>query len=282
MICCINGKFLKENDCKVSIFDHGFLYSDGFYDTMKSFYGVVLDRELHLQRIEKSLKKLSLKLPWDIEQIGMWIEKMALLHKQHLARVRLTITRGCNDFDFTTCKHPTLTITAEPITIDSKIYRDGVSVFTLPMLRVLPEVKTLGVVGMTVARRLLSPKHAFEAIFVNQGFVREGSITNVFMVKNGILYTPKSNILKGITRAEVIKVVRRQGLKLIQRDFKVAAFLKADEIFLTNTKFGVTPVVSVNGRKIGTGKVGSYTKKIMQDFNSYVEEYLREHSVMSR
>ncbi len=280
MTCCINGKFVKEKDAKISIFDHGFLYSDGFYDTMKSFHGVILDFELHRTRIETSLKKLALKLPWTMEQVGEWIQKMAFIHRKYLARIRLTITRGSNDFDFTSCKHPTLIILAEPITLDAALYRHGVSVMTFSMVRPVPEVKTLGLIGMTVARRFLSEKKAFEAIFVHQGLVLEGSITNVFMVKHGKLYTPKSNILPGITRAEVIRISRKEGLKITERNIRVAEFLRADEIFLTNTKFGVTPVVSVNGRKVGSGKVGPVTKNIMGAFESYVKRYLGRKNIL--
>lgn len=277
MICCLNGKFLKEKYAKISVMDHGFLYSDGFYDTMKSFNGTILDLELHLKRVEKSLKKLTLKLPWRKNQVRSWINKTALLNKHPLARVRLTITRGCNNFDFNAPKNPTLVITAESIEIDEKIYEKGVAVFTLPMVRILPEVKIIGVTGMILSRRILGQKKAFEALFIDGNFVREGSITNVFIVKNDKLHTPKSKILKGITRHEVMQIAKKNRLKVVERDIKIEELFMADEIFLTNTKFGVVPVVSADRKKIGTGKVGAVSKQIMKAFNYYVESYLKAH-----
>ncbi len=277
MICCINGKFIREKEAKISIMDHGFLYSDGFYDTMKAFNGMVLDLDLHISRIKKSLKKLGLKLPWPMAVVNSWIQKIALINKYRLARVRLTVTRGCNYFNFSTCKKPTLVITAEPIKIDREIYNKGVSVLTLQTERILPEIKTLGLTAMILARRLLHSRKAFETIFVNKdGFVKEGSITNVFIVKNNMLYTPKTNILKGITRYRIIKLAEKEGLKVIECDFKISELLKADDVFLTNTKFGLVPVISVNRRKISNGKVGKISKQIMEAFNEYADAYFRK------
>lgn len=277
MICCINGKFIPEKNAKISILDHGFLYSDGFYDTMKSFEGTILDLEVHLKRIENSMKTLALQLPWKIEKVKSWIEKMAQAHKSGLARVRVTITRGENDFDFNSCKKPTVTILAEPIYIDPKIYKNGVAVITLPMRRVLPEIKTIGVTGMTIARRVITQKKVFEALFTNDGFVREGSITNLFIVKKGAIYTPKTEILKGITRHEILEIAKKEALKIFEKDLTLKEVLTADEIFLSNTKFGVTPVVAVDGKKVGNGKVGPTTQKIMMLFNNFVEDYIQKH-----
>ena len=279
MICCVNGKFISEKAAKVSVLDHGFLYSDGFYDTMKSFKGTILDLEVHLERIESSMKTLALRLPWKIEELKSWIQKMAQMHKKGLARVRVTITRGQNDFDFNSCKNPTLVIIAEPISIDPKIYKNGVKVITLPMRRVLPEIKTIGVTGMTIARRVMVKKKVFEALFVSDGLVREGSITNLFIVKKGKIYTPKTEILKGITRSEILKIASKRKFKIYEKDLRLKEVLNADEVFLSNTKFGITPVVSIDGKKIANGKVGELTQKMMDMFNEFVVDYIDRHKV---
>src|SRR5437773_485711 len=100
MICCLNGKFLKIEDAKISVLDHGFLYSDGFYDTMKASNGLILDVESHIERIKRSLKIVKIKLPWSMPTVQRWVEKTARMNPMKLSRVRMTITRGVNNFDF--------------------------------------------------------------------------------------------------------------------------------------------------------------------------------------
>lgn len=275
MICCLNGRFMDVREAKVSVMDHGFLYSDGFYDTMKAFNGTILDLELHMARIKRSLKALAITLPWPLAKVQSWIEQVAQLNELKLARVRLTITRGPNDFDFFTSENPTLVITSEPIVIDPLIYKKGVSIFTIKLQRTLPEIKTIGVTPMILARRTVLAKGGHDAFFVDsKGYVTESTITNIFIVKSGCLYTPKSNILKGITRHEVIQSVRAHGLKVVERSVKLSELLKADEVFLANTKYGVTPVVKVDGKKIGDGKVGKMTKRVIRLHENYVHSYL--------
>lgn len=273
MICCLNGKFLKVEEAKVAVLDHGFLYSDGFYDTMKAFDGRILDIESHLERVNKSLKIVKIKLPWSMPTIQKWIEKVAQINSMKLARVRMTITRGVNDFDFNSSKKPTLVIMAEPIEIDPKIYK-GVPVITENLQRTLPEIKHIGVTAMIVARSLLIERKAFEALLVDDsGFVREGTITNFFWVKNGKLFTPKKNILEGITRKEVMALWKKWEQKVIEKDVKMGELLKSDEVFLTNTKFGVVPVLSINEKKVGKGKTGEITKQVMVDFEAFIRSY---------
>lgn len=276
MLICINGEFVPKEAAVVSVFDHGFLYSDGFYDTMKSFDGVVLDLETHMERISTTLTALVITLPWTLDEIRSWIEKMATSIKG-LSRVRLTITRGENDFDFTTSKKPTLTIIAEPIQIDPKIYTEGVKVITFSTRRVEPQFKLLGVTGMAFARREVVKRNVFEALFVNDGFVREGSITNLFIVKNGQVFTPESEILKGITRREIFKSCKEKNIEIVEKDLGLLEVMEADEIFLSNTKFGVTPVVCIDDKIVGDGKVGRKTKEIMAIFNEYVDDFVAKN-----
>lgn len=265
---------MEIEKAQVSVLDHGFLYSDGFYDTMKAYNGKILDIESHIARIERSLKTVKIKLPRSMETVREWVEKVAKMNSMKLARVRLTITRGVNDFDFNSSKNPTLVITAEPIEIDNKIYK-GVPVITVNAHRTMPEIKVMGVTAMILGRGMLTAKKAFEALFVSEaGFVREGTVANFFWVKNGKIYTPKNKILKGITRKEVLELCRKEGFEVIEKDVKKAELMKADEVFLSNTKFGIVPVLSVDGRKIGPGVVGPTAKKVMKAFEAFVEGYL--------
>ncbi|HLG25193.1 MAG TPA: aminotransferase class IV [Candidatus Gracilibacteria bacterium] len=265
MEICINGKFFPSRRAKVSVLDHGFLYGDGVYDTLRTYEGRFLDPGLHLARIRQSASGLGIKIPWSDKQLSGWLQQMVQQNGLGNARVRLTITRGLNGFDFTTSKNPTLVITAERLRPDPALYKKGVKVITVNYQRPFPELKTIGLTVMILAHRLMALKKAYEAILIDDaGYVREGTVTNVFMVKNGRLFTPATKILKGITRQRVVKLAAKIGLPLAARDFRMTELTKADEIFLTSTVREIIPVTALNGKKVGKGVPGPVTAKIMQ------------------
>ena len=270
MKICINGTFVDEKKAKISALDNGFLYGDGIYDTMRTYNGKILELDLHLKRIKKSTEKIGIKCPWSLKEIEQWINTLCAVNRLETARVRVTITRGDNGFDFLSSKKPLLVITSEKLVIDPKVYSKGVNAETIQLERILPEIKTVGLTAMLVAYRQILPKKIYEAILVDdKGFVLEGASTNVFFVKNGRVYTPAKKMLPGLTRARVMALVKEMKLPMKIGNFKVNELMKAEEIFLTNRPREIIPVVCLNGKKVGNGRVGSYTKKIMEAYREY-------------
>lgn len=278
MKVCVDGKFIDSKKAKISALDNGFLYGDAFYDTMRSYDGKILELELHLKRIEKSAKIIGLNLPIPIKKIEELIKKLIKVNKIKEGRVRVTVTRGVNGFDFLSCKKPTLVITAENIKIDKTIYDTGVSAITLDLQRTLPEIKMVGLTAMIVAYRNVYPKKGYEAILTdNDGTVREGASTNIFLVKNNQLITPKNKILKGLTRSRVIELAKSKNIKVIEKDFLKTDLLSADEIFLTNRPREIIPVIKIDGKKINKGvSVGPVTQKIIELYKDYIKEYIKK------
>ncbi len=277
MKICINGKFLDEKNAKISALDNGFLYGDGIYDTMRTYGGKILELDLHLKRIKKSTDKIRIACPWSEEEIRQWVNKLCALNRLETARVRVTITRGDNGFDFTSSKKPLLVITSEKLVIDPAVYTKGVSAETIQLERILPEIKTVGgLIAMLVAYRQILPKKIYEAILVDdQGFVLEGSCTNVFFIKNGVCHTPAKKMLPGLTRARVIDLVKKMKLPMKIGNFRVGELVKADEIFLTNRPREIIPVITLNDKKVGNGRVGPSTKKIMAAYQEYVKRNMQ-------
>lgn len=272
MIVCLNGKFLKDAEAHLSVLDNGVLYGDGFYDTMRSYQGVILELELHLDRVEKSCKLTGITMPCTRDELREWIEETVKRNGFDSSRTRVTLTRGVNGFDFSSCKNPNLFVTCEALVVNAADYEQGVSAYTMNLQRTFPEIKTLGLTTMMVAYREVLPKGGYEAILVDDlGFVREGASTNLFMVKDGVLKTPKTKILPGLTRARVIQLALELGLKLVEEDFEVAELRTADEVFLTNRPREIIPVVRIDEKAVGQGRVGKITTRIMRAYQDYVK-----------
>ncbi|MCX6780068.1 MAG: aminotransferase class IV [Candidatus Magasanikbacteria bacterium] len=277
MKVCVDGKFIDSKKAKISALDNGFLYGDAFYDTMRSYGGQILELELHLKRIEKSANTIGIKLPFSITKIEELTKKLVTINKIKDGRIRVTITRGVNGFDFLTCKKSALVITAENIEIDKSAYTKGVDAFTLNLQRPLPEIKMVGLTVMIQAYRTVYPKNGYEAILVDDNnTVREGASTNIFLVKNDKLITSKNKILNGLTRSRVIALAKSKKIKVVEKDFSKKDLYSADEIFLTNRPREIIPVIKIDGKKIKNGQVGPTTKKIMEEYQNYIKQYLKK------
>lgn len=278
MIFCLNGQFIDQKDAKISLLDNGFMFGDAFFDTMRTYKGVVLELDRHLSRIKKTAKILHLKLPCSIKELESWIKKTSKINKLDQARMRVTISRGEHGFDFLTSKNTTLAITCEPYKKDEKVTINGVSTFTLNFQRPWPEIKSTNLMPMVQAYHTLQKKKGYEGILVDDlGNVTEGSSTNIFIVKNGEVFTPKDRMLAGVTRNRVIELVKEMKLKMNIENFHKAELFKADEIFLTNRPREIIPVIKVDNKKIGTGKPGAITKKIIAAYKKFTEEHTKLH-----
>ncbi len=291
MIVFLNGKFLRDEDAKVSVFDHGFLYGDGVYETLRTYGGRIWQIDEHLRRLEKSCKLVGVGLPWDRKKIGGWVEKtvqkngFGKWHGQKSAmrssnagrdlglqeaRIRITVTRGENGFDFVSSKKPTILIQVQKlISPPAEVFKKGVSVVTFKAQRFLPEAKSISLLAMVMGTRFAQQKKAYEAVFVDDAdYVLEGTITNIFVVKKdrfgeNVLLTPKSNVLAGTTRDLLLKIAKKNGLKALLADFKLKDLYAADEVFITNAPRGIIPVVKIDGKKIGNGRPGAVTLNLL-------------------
>ncbi len=272
MIFCINGRFIDETENAISLSDNGFLYGDGFYNSMRSYNGILLEPKLHLERLFHSSQVLDIPLPWSGDEILSWAEQIVTRNHLKDARVRLTVTRGVHGFDFHGSKKPTLTIVCSHIE-DDPVLRKGVKAATMRLQRILPEIKTIGLTSMFVANRRAEELGVYEMIFLGEGdMVREGTSTNVFIVKNGVLRTPKSQILEGLTRACVLDFASENGIKAVTEDFPLKDLEEADEIFITNGLIEIVPILTLNGHAVGKGVIGEQTKALMKMYAAYVAE----------
>ncbi len=267
---------MDARKAQVSVFDHGFLYGDGVYETLRTYGGFVWQPLEHLRRLKKSAGMLGIKLPWSLKKMEEWIDGTVAKNGFKESRIRLTVTRGENGFDFGNAKKPTICIQVQKLAAQpGGVYKRGVEVVSFRGERILPEAKTLNLLPMVLAQRYMKKKKAYEALLVDgKDFVREGTVTNVFAVFGGILVTPGKGILAGTTRDALIKLARRLRIKTEVRDMKLSEIYKADEVFITNAPRGIVPVRSIDGKKIGSGVLGQVpgpvTKMLMKAFEEKI------------
>ena len=274
-IVFLNGKFVKERDAKISVFDHGFLYGDGVYETLRTYGGKIWQLAEHLKRLQKSARLLGLKIPSSLDQLGGFVAETVKRNGFLESRIRITLTRGVNAYDFTTCRTPTLCIQVQELKPEPKrVYEKGVAVVTFRGVRNLPEAKTISLLPLVLANRFLKKKRAYEALFVDErNYVLEGTITNVFMVKKGLIITPKIGMLSGKTRQFLLKIAKKNGFKILQKSIKIKDLYAADEIFITNAPRGIIPVVKIDGKKVGLGRPGIITQKLMRVFKAELKSF---------
>ena len=274
----LNGEYLPKNEAKVSVFDHGLLYGDGVFEGIRSYNCLVFKLKEHLTRLQESAHTIMLKLPLTLEEMSEAI--VETLKRNHLrdAYIRVVVTRGEGDLglDPANCKSPNLFIITDKIILyPEDFYRNGMEIITVPTVRNLPEainpaLKTLNYLNNIMAKIEAKNSNYKEALMLNhQGYVAECTGDNIFIVKNGIVQTPPTYLgaLRGITRQAIMDLALRNDLPCQERVLTRHDLYNADECFLTGTAAEVVPVVKIDGRKVGTGKPGKVTRKLMSAFH---------------
>lgn len=275
MIVCLNGRFINAAHAKVSLFDRGFFYGDGIYETLRTYNGEIWQLEAHLERLASSAKLVGMDLRSSLVKIGKDLRSTIRRNGFKESRIRLTVTRGVTSWKKPemTLHHtekPTIAITVTPFTpIDSIFYKKGVSAITFPAERFLAEAKTLFFLPQLLARQAAHKAEAFEALLrTREGHLTEGTISNIFIVQDQTIITPGAQILFGVTRAVVLALAKKY-YKVIERPLTLFDIHHATECFLTNTSWEIMPVISVDQKRIGKGTPGvvqSHLQKLFKDF----------------
>lgn len=273
MYIFINSKFYSEKDANISIFDHGFLYGDGIFETLRTYNGKVFKIDEHLDRIFHSARLIKLEIPLTKNQLKSAITSTIKKNKLKEAYIRLAISRGKGELRYSIKSNPNVVIIAKPfIKYPENVHEKGVSVITYNAERILPKVKSTSCLPLVLAKSEAAKKGCFDALLVDRsGFVTEGTVSNVFFIKENTVYTPKDNILKGITRGIVVKIAKKIA-KIKETKIKKEEIYHFDECFLTNTSAEIAPVNKIDG-KIIKNAPGVITKKLMEEFKKEVKNY---------
>lgn len=279
----LNGDLVPAAEARISVFDHGFLYGDGLFETMRAYDGRVFKLAEHLVRLEKSAWLMELNLPWSREELIRAIYTTLAKNELTNASVRLTVTRGEGPvgIDPLLCNRPNLVIMArEMLPYNEKIYAEGIKIIIVRTRRNLtdacpPEIKSLNFLNNVFAKLELNRAGVTEGVMLNyRDEVTEGTVSNVFVYKNGRLLTParECGILPGITRDTVLKIARDTGVPAAEAVLKAADLLAAEEVFLTNSGSEITPVVQIGDAVIGDGRPGPATRQIIEGYRQIAWE----------
>lgn len=270
----LNGQFLPEDKAKISVTDLGLVRGYAVFDFLRTYNGRPFKLSEHLQRLKKSAEIIQLSLPWTIEELRKLV--IATFQKNSLkdACIKIIITGGVSPNQILPVGQPTLAILVYPIVVYPKsFYRNGIKVITVAHHRVVPMAKTTDYADAVASLIKARKQQAIEALYTNEKKqILEATTSNFFAFKDNFLITPKDDILLGITRQLVIELAAKE-FKVKLRPIKYSEVKDIDEAFITATNKEVMPVVQINNQKVGNGKVGEKTKKVMRLFKEYTLKY---------
>ena len=279
----LNGQLVGKEQAVVSVFDHGLLYGDGVFEGIRVYGGKVFLLKEHIERLYESAKAIRLEIPISPVAMIQGTKDTVAANGITDGYVRLVVTRGAGSLglDIRKTSNPQIIIIADTITLyPPEIYENGMNLITASTIRNHPaalpaRIKSLNYLNNILAKIEGTDAGTVEALMLNhKGEVAECTGDNIFLLKNGVLKTPSpdAGILEGITRNAVLQLAREAGIPtqettLIRHDLYVA-----DEMFLTGTAAEVVPVVSLDGRKIGDGKPGPITRRLLELFHEFTRK----------
>ena len=278
--CFLNGRYVEVAEASISALDRGFLFGEGLFETWRTYNGRPFALDQHLLRMKRSA--VSLGIPFDSGEA--WEARTRRLAKLNRlttggGAVRLTITAGCGSLSLLPSKprKPTRLMLFRPLEAGLTQAREqGVSVHLMDFGRgvnpSLRQLKTLNYLPAVIGKLRAHRRGCFESLYrLADSTVLEGTTSNFFLVKGNTVVTPPvaAGILPGITRALVLKLARRMSA-VEERSVAEADLFAADEIILTSSSIEVVPVTKVDGRKIGGGRVGKFSRELQLRYRRHV------------
>lgn len=278
----VNGEYLPENEAKISIFDRAFLMGDGVYEVTSVLNGKLIDFDGHRARLERSLSELDMPKPEVFDDLLEIHRELVRANDIEDGLVYLQVTRGApgdRDFAFpdpeTTTPTVVLFTQSKPGLADNPTSRHGIKVISIDDLRWdRRDIKTVQLLYPSMGKMMAKKAGCDDAWMLQDGFVTEGTSNNAYIVKDGKIITRQlsNDILHGITRAAVLRFAKEAQMTVEERSFTIEEAKDADEAFVTSASAFVTPVVEIDGEKVGTGTPGDVARRLRE---IYLEESLK-------
>jgi branched-chain amino acid aminotransferase len=284
MYVYVNGKILPARDAVISVFDHGFLYGDGIYETLRVYDGAVFKLDEHLGRLFRSASLIGLSAPPDAGHLKIAIYETLIANSLRNAYVRVNISRGKGPIglDPDLCPEPTIVIFAEDFKAYPKeFYKNGLHLIISRVRRndkdaLDPQIKSLNFLNNILAKIEAKKNNAHEAIMLNaDGHLTEGTISNLFLYRNKTLCTPSIDcgILDGITRGMIVDLASREGIQVSEGQFSREDIYSAEEVFITNTTMEVMPVSRVDEQPFRVGEIAKFLRsRYQKEVNAYIAD----------
>ncbi|MFC1738242.1 branched-chain-amino-acid transaminase [Planctomycetota bacterium] len=276
----LNGELVEQENAKISVLDHGLLYGDGVFEGIRVYNGSIFELEAHIKRLFQSAKAIRLEVSMDKDEIIKATKKTVEANNVVDGYIRMVVTRGIGTLGLNPfiCEDASIFIIADNIQLyPEELYEKGMKIISATTVRnhplaIPPQVKSLNYLNNILAKIEALDNDVPEAIMYNhEGFVAEATGDNVFIVKDGVIYTPpvQAGLLGGITREVVIKLAKKEDLEVIESNLTRFDLYVCDEFFLTGTAAEVIGIVEIDNRVIGDGRPGPITKMLRKKFFEY-------------
>lgn len=282
-IVYLNGEYLPVEKATVSVLDRGFLFGDGVYEVVPVFGGKLLRVDEHLQRLQNSLLRIGMSQPYSTQEWKTIFNALLEKNPGEDRALYLQVTRGATPIrDLTAPGEIGPTIFAmvnsiKPVDLDE--LARGIEAITVDDFRWHAcDIKSISLIANVMLREQAAQANAADAIMVRDGIVSEGTASNVFIVKNGVIKTPpKSNyLLPGITRDLVIELAQQNAMPCEICEITQNELAAADEIWLTSSTREIAPVIMLDGVRVGGGKAGEFWRKIAVIYQAYKQSLRQE------
>ena len=273
----IDGKFVDESKAVLPVSDLAILRGYGVFDFLRTYNGRPFHLEDHLNRLRNSARLIGLNCPWSNEELGSIVAQTLERNNFKESNIRLLITGGDSEDGISPAQKPRLLIIiSDALSFPDDCYRDGIKIITARLNRYIPGAKSIDYIRAIVTLGDARSVGAIESIYVTEeDHVLEGTTSNLFIVKDGIVVTASEDILPGITREVLLKILK-PDFSLQVRPVLKQELYDADEAFLASSNKEVMPVVRADEMVIADGRPGPVTVKVMSLFKQYTDRYGRQ------
>jgi len=275
----LNGEFIKSETAKISVFDQGFLYGDGIFESFRSIEKHLYQFSQHYQRLLQSAEALAYPLTFTQQQLEAILLELCERNGWNNAYYRITITRGKGQIGFQRDMDNDLTcliVGREFQGLDESYYRQGIALQVAQTRRNAPEainpkIKSISNLNSLLGKLEAKAAGAFEVIMLNnKEHICEGAASNIFWTRDQWVFTPAAStgLLEGVTRSTIMRLCEEKlNLRVITGEFKLQDLQFSDEVFITSTSLEVIPVVKVDEFTINQGKVGPIVQRLREELH---------------
>jgi branched-chain amino acid aminotransferase len=286
----VNGKIARAENAMIPVYDHGFLYGEGVYETLRTYNRAPFLYERHVRRLRASSAQLRLEVPFGDATLLGWIrDTLAAAGEMREAYVRVLLTRGIGEltYDVRATPTPSIVIIVKPLDeVPARVFSEGIRISLVPILRnhpgsVNPIIKSNNLLNNALAMQEANRRGAEEALMCNyRGELSECTQANFFIVRGGVALTPKSEagLLEGITRAFLFEIGHDVGIEVRDETLVPADLDTAEEAFITSTTRELSPVTRIDERVVGNGKPGPITMRLLEGYRQRARALSAAHA----
>ncbi|MDE5412268.1 D-amino-acid transaminase [Alkalihalobacterium chitinilyticum] len=268
------NRIIPKNELHIDMDDRGYNFGDGIYEVVRVYNGIPFAMDEHLDRLQHSASELDMTVPYSMETIEKLVYDLIQKNEINSGMIYFQLTRGIQPRNHLYSRdiEPVLSGFSKPLETNVEWQQNGLDTWMTKDIRWLRcDIKTINLLGNIMAKREASDNNCHEALQHREGLVTEGSSSNLFIVKDDVIYThPSTNlILNGITRRITIRLAYQIEATIKEKPFTLEELKQADEVFITSTTMEVTPVRSIKGDLTASYSIGPWTRKLQHAFTDY-------------